>query len=458
LRSRILEASASAKDFELIHRIVRANGSVGWGRTRAVGVYGSDGALIEWIGDVVDITECQQIDQERESRLERLCRDVGTLRQENAKLVDVDRRRNEFLGVLSHELRNTLGPLRNGLYILEHAEEGTEQTRRARAVLSRQLDQLSRLVDDLLDVTRISRNKLSLRKQRLDLNEFLWCTLDDFRSAYDEAGVRLEFVAAPSAVWVHADAQRLAQIIGNLLHNAVKFTAAGGLVRVQVSADPNQTSASIHVMDSGLGFTPETASRIFEPFEQAVVSVGSTRGGLGLGLALVKGLTERHGGTVEVRSEGLGRGAEFVVRLPLDPSKGAAVEPSAVSGEHIRRRVLVIEDNADAADTLREALEINGHEVVVAYDGVEGLAKAREFHADVVLCDLALPGMDGFDVARALRSDESLCGSHLVALSGFARAEDRHRAREAGFDVHVAKPPSLDQLEAILANAHRVDR
>jgi signal transduction histidine kinase/ActR/RegA family two-component response regulator len=391
--------------------------------------------------------------EERLRAFETLSRSEEALRHENARLVELNRCKSEFLGILSHELRNTLGPLRNGLYILAHAEEGAEQAQRARGVLSRKLDQLGRLVDDLLDVTRISRNKISLHCQSVELNEFVCHTLDDYRPCYEEAGVRLEYRPHASPVWISADAHRLAQIIGNLLHNAVKFTSAGGLVRVTVTAQDATSQALICVADSGLGLTSESVSRLFEPFVQAAVTVGATHGGLGLGLALVKGLTERHGGTVEARSEGLGHGSEFILRFPLDNSTEVVEERSPESGDRRHRRVLVIEDNADAADTLREALEINGHVVAVAYDGVEGLAKAREFHAEVVLCDLALPGMNGFDVARALRKDEELGGSHLVALSGLARAEDKSRAREAGFDQHVAKPPSLEQLEDILAHA-----
>ncbi|MGC4066038.1 MAG: ATP-binding protein [Polyangiaceae bacterium] len=248
---------------ERVHRIKRADGTLGWGKTRVFGVYGSDGALVEWIGSVTDITDHYQSDQDRDLILDKLCRAEAALRRDNAKLVDDDRRKNEFLGVLSHELRNILGPLRNGLYILEHAEERTEQAHRAHGILSRQLDQLGRLVDDLLDVTRISRNKMSLQMHQLDLNVLVSRTVEDFRAVYDEAGVRLEFVRAPSEVYVCADAHRLAQIVANLLHNAVKFTGAGGHVRVEVSSEPATDAAMISVADSGLGLTRETA---FEDF------------------------------------------------------------------------------------------------------------------------------------------------------------------------------------------------
>ncbi len=241
-------------------------------------------------------------------------------------------------------------------------------------------------------------------------------------------------------------------MIGNLLSNAAKFTPRGGRVTVSVATEGAPRQAVLRVSDTGMGFSPDIAARLFEPFMQADTTLARSKGGLGLGLALVKGLVEQHGGSVEARSEGPGRGSELVVRLPLDGAGEAAGEHDRADGAKVRRRVLIIEDNTDAADTLKEVLELDGHDVAVAYNGLDGLSKAREIHPDIVLCDIGLPGMDGYEVARTLRADAALGDVQLVALSGYARPEDLQRAREAGFHRHLAKPPSLEKLEGVMAS------
>ncbi len=417
--------------YEIEHRIVkRSTGEVRFVHEKCEHVRDSAGRVVRSIGMVHDITE------------RKLAEEV---------LHDADRRKNEFLAVLSHELRNPLAPIRNSLFILERASPGSDQARRAQAVIDRQTAQLARLVDDLLDVTRITRNKIQLQRQRIDLNEVVRRTLDDQRSLFEANEVRLDLEAVPGKVPVDADWSRLAQVVGNLLQNAGKFTARGGRVRTSVSTDASARRAVIRVADTGVGMAPEMLARLFQPFMQADATLDRSRGGLGLGLALVKGLVELHGGTVSAHSEGLGKGAEFVVQLPLDDA--ARDEDTTVGTERrpARRRVLIIEDNIDAADTLREVLRFDSHEVEVAYNGPEGLAMAREFAPEVVLCDIGLPGMDGFEVARAFREDEGLKGAFLVALSGYALPEDLQRAREAGFERHLAKPPSLQRLEELLA-------
>jgi CheY-like chemotaxis protein/two-component sensor histidine kinase len=372
----------------------------------------------------------------------------------NLQLAETDRRKNEFLAVLSHELRNPLAPIANSLYVLDHAPPGGAQAECAKQVIGRQATQLSHLVNDLLDVTRITRNKVQLLKERLELNEFVRRSVEDNRSLFERAGVRLELLPAPRPLPIHADSTRMAQVVGNILQNSAKFTSKGGQTRVSVAVEGGE--AVVRVADDGVGMSRETLDRLFQPFSQAEQTLGRSKGGLGLGLALVKGLVELHGGSVTALSEGLGNGAEFTVRLPLDT--GAALEVSAPA--HVaraRRHVLIIEDNADAADSLSEALELGDHEVAVAYNGPEGIAKAREFHPDVVLCDIGLPGMDGYDVARAFRADEQLKGTFLVALSGYALPEDLQRAADAGFQRHLAKPPSIQKLEELLGGVRPRD-
>ena len=373
------------------------------------------------------------------------------LRTANLQLAEADRRKNQFLAVLSHELRNPLAPIKNSLYILARTPSDSDQGRRAQAVIERQVDQLSRLGDDLLDVTRITRNKIKLQHRRLELNQLVRHTMEDQRSLFDKAEVHLEFHPAPRLVFVDGDWNRLAQVIGNLLQNAAKFTSRGGATLVTVHSEKAEKRAAIQVVDTGVGMDPEMVSRLFQPFSQADSSLDRAKGGLGLGLALVKGLVDLHGGDVTAQSAGLGQGAEFTVHLPLAMEEAGAPQASSESGAKRRRRVLIVEDNRDAADSLREVLALGEHEVEVAHSGPEGIAKAREFRPEIVLCDLGLPGMDGYDVARALRADESLKDTFLVALSGYSLPEDLQRASEAGFDRHVAKPPSLEKLEELLS-------
>jgi len=241
--------------------------------------------------------------------------------------------------------------------------------------------------------------------------------------------------------------------VSNLLQNAAKFTPRGGRVTVTVAPEPATGLAAVRVADTGAGMAREVMAHLFEPFVQADPALDRSKGGLGLGLALVKGLVELHGGSVEAESAGLGRGSEFTVRLPLDRTAPGARAPAEPTAARMRRRVLVIEDNADAAETLRDLLALDGHEVEVAGNGPDGLARAREFHPDVVLCDIGLPGMDGYEVARAFRADEALRETRLVALSGYALPEDQHRAAEAGFERHLAKPASLEALDRVLGGA-----
>jgi two-component system CheB/CheR fusion protein len=375
----------------------------------------------------------------------------ASLRAADLQLAEAGQRKNEFLAVLAHEMKTPLAPIKNSLYILGRATSGNEPARRAQAVIERQVVQLARLASDLLDVTRIARDKIKLQCQLLELNGLVRDTIEDQRSLFDKTEVHLEFHPAPRPVLVSADWNRLAQVMVNLLQNAAKFTGRGGATLVTVRAEKAEKLAVVQVVDTGVGMAPEMLARLFQPFSQADSALDRGRGGLGLGLALVKGLVELHGGTVMVDSAGLGHGTEFTVQLPLLTEEAAASPADSERAAKARRRVLVIKDDIDAADSLRDMLAVGELEVEVAYNGPEGIAKAREFRPEVVLCDIGLPGMDGFEVARAFKDDESLKDILLVALSGDTPPEDLLRVPQAGFAHHMAKPASLEKLQQILA-------
>jgi two-component system CheB/CheR fusion protein len=413
------------------------------------------------VSGMILVTDKEQGDftEEDESLLKQLAT-VASLALQHVEarisLEGADRHKNQFLAMLSHELRNPLAPIRNSLHLLGRAAPGDEQARRAQAVIERQVAHLTRLVDDLLDVTRISRGKVQLKREPLDLAEAVRRAIEDHRPAFAASGLELHVAIPGGAIPIDGDRTRIAQVLDNLLQNAAKFTPAGGEVAVSVEANGRLGMAVVRVRDTGAGIAPEMLPRLFEPFTQADTTLDRSKGGLGLGLALARGLVEQHGGTVSVASEGLGRGAEFTVRLPI--RSGPAPRPTpvpALGGAARPRRVLLVEDNVDAAETLREVLELEGHVVEVAYSGPAGIDKARHFRPEVVLCDIGLPGMDGYDVARRLRAEPALGDVVLVALTGYAGPDDVARSLEAGFDHHLAKPPSLDQLGLVLSGAGR---
>jgi CheY-like chemotaxis protein len=318
-------------------------------------------------------------------------------------------------------------------------------------MMDRQVTHLSRLVDDLLDVSRITTGKVRLRTERLDLVRVARQAAADHRSAFEAKRVSLGVTAPDAPVWVSGDPTRLAQVLDNLLANALKFTAPGGEVSVIAAADPDGRAA-LTVRDTGAGIEPEMLARLFEPFSQADRTLDRSAGGLGLGLAIVKGLAELHGGSVRAESEGLGRGSAFTVTLPAYAEPPAlSARPAAPRPAAKRLRVLVVEDNKDAADTLRMLLEAYGYEVAVAYTGPDGVRKAEEHRPQVVICDIGLPGMDGYAVAGALRGNPATAAARLIALTGYGQDEDRRRAAEAGFDEHLTKPADPAALEALIA-------
>jgi PAS domain S-box-containing protein len=424
--------SGAADRVEYEKRYLRKDGSILWSHTTLAVVRGPAGEIRSLVATVQDISRRKLMEE---------------------RLLEADRRKDEFLAMLGHELRNPLAPIRNAVHILNEKAGDDPVERRARVIIERQVAHMTRMIDDLLDVSRISRGKILLRLRRLDLVDLVRITTEDHRNELESGGLTLELDLPAAPVWVDGDPTRLSQALGNLLHNARKFTDPGGVVTVRVEEETSETAAVV-LCDTGIGMEPDMVERLFETFSQADRSLDRSRGGLGLGLALVRGLVEQHGGNVKADSDGPGCGSRFTLRLPRAADPGPAAEPEPAPPLRGGRRILIIEDHRDAAESLQMLLEISGHEVQTAPDGATGLEAARRFRPDVVLCDVGLPnGMNGYDVARALRAEPDLRSCLLVALTGYGQAEDQRLAHEAGFDQHLTKPVDLVVLERVLGAA-----
>jgi PAS domain S-box-containing protein len=374
--------------------------------------------------------------------------DVTDQKAAEAGLREADRRKDEFLAMLGHELRNPLGIISNGVHLLHKIGPSDPKFIKLRDMIARQVTHTSRLLDDLLDVSRMSRGKIQLSKRPCDLRDIVQKTVEDYFNELRENGLKLELQVTDKPLRMTADSTRLAQALNNLLQNARKFTDSGGTVWVSLDAE-NQTRAVLKVRDNGMGMDPQVLGWVFEPFRQADQSLDRSRGGLGLGLALVKGIVELHGGDVTAASAGRGQGSEFTIRLPLDQNQATSTGGEQLNTpEPVRRRILIIEDNVAAAHSMRMVLDELGHTVEMAHDGAAGINAAQRFRPDVVLCDIGLPGLDGYCVAREIRQKLTVDNCALIAISGYAR--DKERSREAGFDAHVLKPVDFGKLEALL--------
>ena len=401
------------------------------------------------LGVITDISQRKEFEEKLRESEERF-------RRQQEILEEGDRRKNEFLALLGHELRNPLHPMRLAVSLMRAACAHDPKLARAHAIVERQVTQMTRLIDDLLDVSRISSGKMLLRNERFDLVDLVRTVLGDRTEHLEGQGLRLESRFPAGPLVVNGDPARIAQAVGNLLDNAEKFTDSGGRITVTVERDVESRGARIAVEDSGIGMSQETLARVFEPFVQSDAGMRRGRGGLGLGLALVRSLAELHGGTVKATSDGPGRGSRLTIWLPRPYETGREPEDAVGSKTHARaanaHRVLVIEDNADAAAAVELALSAAGHDVTLASTGEEGVSRAVAIRPRIVLSDIRLPGMTGYDVARALRQQRALDATYLVAVTGFGQDEDRMLARDAGFDGHLTKPVDAESLERLLAS------
>jgi signal transduction histidine kinase/ActR/RegA family two-component response regulator len=392
-----------------------------------------------------------------------ICAESGELLGAVNVLVDITERKraesakDEFLAMLAHELRNPLAPIRNAVHVLQLKSPPVPEITRMLEVIDRQMNQMTRLVDDLLDVSRISRDKLALRKARLSLNEVVNTALETSRPVLAVSGQAFAVAMPPMPLYIEADATRLGQVISNLLHNAAKYTDPSGRIWLTVAQDGNE--AVISVRDTGIGISQDMLPRIFELFTQADRSIDRAHGGLGVGLTVARRLVELHGGTIGASSDGLGKGSTFTVRVPLAAAQAERAEipdrPSRPQAGISPLRILVADDNRDAAESLAALLRMVGHEVRIAYDGVEAVGVASEYRPDAAVLDIGMPKMNGYDVAKKLRAGSSDRQITIIALSGWGQEQDKRRSREAGIDHHLVKPLDPTSLLRALASTPR---
>ena len=430
VHAEIENAIRNRRVFELEHRVRRVDGSAGWTLSRAVPMFGADGEIEEWIGAASDITERKTAEE---------------------KLKELDRRKDEFLAMLAHELRNPLAPIGAAAELLQRAKPDESLVHTTSRIIGRQVRHMTELIDDLLDVSRVTRGLVELEEAVLDVGQAAFEAVEQVMPLVQARRQDLQVRLPPARALVCGDKKRLVQVLANILNNAAKYTHEGGTLRLEVEADAGQVR--IAVTDNGIGMAPEVAARAFELFAQAERSADRASGGLGLGLALVRSLVELHGGTVACDSPGLGKGSCFMVTLPRLSERDTAA-PGPAGGEAApgtaALRILVVDDNEDAADTLGMLLEAAGHEVMVEHCPHRALARARETAPQVCLLDIGLPDMDGAELARRLRALPETAHAMLAAVTGYGQDSDRARTRDAGFDHHLVKPIDLDQLHAIL--------
>ena len=392
-----------------------------------------------------DVAQCNIRDVSERSRLEK------KTHEQAAALADLHRRKDEFLAMLSHELRNPLAPIANAVQLLRLVPGEAPLQHKARAIIERQVSQLTRLVDDLMEVSRVTTGRIRLRLEAVLANGAVERAVETARPLIDGHRHELTLALSPQPIWLHADPSRLEQIVVNLLTNAAKYTADGGGIFLSVEQCGDE--CVLRVRDTGVGIAPDLLPRVFDLFTQSERSLDRSQGGLGIGLAVVQRLVELHGGRVVAHSS-LGHGSEFVVHLPVvgpDVTSAASSTAEATAPTQPRLRLLVVDDNVDMAESLAMLMQAAGHDVQTAHSGAGAVSAASDYRPDVVLLDIGLPEIDGFEVARRIRSDPSHHAMVLVALTGYGQDADRRRSREAGFDHHLVKPVDREEMQGILA-------
>jgi len=431
VREQIKQAIARKQTFEMEHQVLRADGSVAWTHSRAAPILDDTGKIVEWFGTARDVTDRRNME---------------------AALREADRKKDDFIALLAHELRNPLAPIRNGLKVIRLTDDKLV-LKKSLAMMDRQLSHMVRMIDDLLDVSRIGRNKMELRRARISVADVMASAVETARPAIEEAGLELTVTPPPQPIFLEGDLTRLSQVFSNLLTNSAKYTPRGG--KVWFFCEHKNGKAIISVKDTGSGIPPESLPTIFNMFSQIDRSIEKSSGGLGLGLALVKGLAEMHGGSVTAQSDGQGQGSTFTVTLP---EQGAGPEFAPLQSDPMqpalpfKRRILVVDDNRDGADSLMTMLRILGNEVMMANDGIEAIERAELFRPGLILMDIGMPRLNGLDATKRIRQTTWGKNMTIIALTGWGQENDRQRSREAGCDGHLVKPLQLAELEKMLVD------
>jgi signal transduction histidine kinase/ActR/RegA family two-component response regulator len=435
----VQQAVQNHEEFQGEHRVIWPDGSLHWISFCGRMSYGSNDQPLYSDGVTLDITERKLMEE--------------SLHRKTELLQEADHRKDEFLATLAHELRNPLAPIRNAIQILTKRGDDPAIVTQTCDVMERQVQQLVRLLEDLLDVSRIGQGKITLHKAPVDLSQVIATAVETSRPLIEAHRHKLTVSLSERPVRVEADAARMAQVLANLLNNAAKYTEDDG--RIDITAEQMNGEAVLRVRDNGIGIAPELLSQVFDMFSQFENAKERSQGGLGIGLPLVRRLVEMHCGKIEAHSAGLGKGSEFVVRLPAlaEPLAEPTPKPAddfSTQTANGSLRVLIVDDNMDSAESMAVLLRLDGHEVRLAHDGPAALKEARAFRPDVVFLDINLPEMDGYEVARRLRHEPALRGMTLAAMTGYGQEEDRCRTRDAGFHFHFVKPLDFNMLQDFL--------
>ncbi len=421
--------------FAFEYRLRTHDGSYRWCQDSGAPRFGADGSFLGHVGQVTDVSERRQAELDRAQALQALS--------------EANRRKDEFIATLAHELRNPLAPIRTGVHILQRAP-GTPAAQRALETIDRQLDHTVRLIDDLMDLSRLSRGTVTLDRRPAELAALVRETCEALRPQLEARTQRLRLALPEAPVWATVDALRVTQVLSNLLTNASRYSPAGTEVSVVLQPDAAGSSANLLVRDQGQGIPPDKLAAVFEMFSPLNAELGRPSSGLGIGMSIARNLVEMHGGRIHAHSDGLGHGSTFTVQLPCDP--GSTVQaPGAPGGGALQAlRILLVDDNVDAVESLADALRLGGHCVLALTGSARAVERALDFGPDVVVLDIGMPGMDGHALARALRAQPGTAAATLVALSGWGAPEDQRRSRAAGFDLHLTKPAAVQALEDAL--------